>query len=294
MRLREQQIIDGKWKVIKLYGQSGQGQSAKVKLVNGDNTTYVLKALKNIQSDESIKRFKQEIELLGKLHHIKRIPQIVETDIKQHYYVMDYIEGKTLQEVKQGENKKGSFDEIMSAMMQLLNIVMDYSKCRIVHRDIKPGNIICKNGHIDDLYLVDFGMAYNQKNGQDLTSTDEHLGNRFLDLPELKSGNQRDLRSDLTQCVGILFYLLTGFNPTVLVNAEQKMPHQTERGIMNLQWVGSRNLSILNNVFDKGFRINIEERFQTVSDLIFALNEINRQVTFEQHLNCMKKTDSYC
>lgn len=295
MKQPKQRIIDGKWEVLEPFGRTGQGQSSKVTRVGGDGTIYVIKELKQrSDSHNGASRFKQEIELLKALEDIERIPSIVDDNMSQNYYVMDYIEGVNLQYVRNDGNRKGSFDEIMTAMMQLLNIVDDYSRRGIVHRDIKPANIICKNGHIDDLYLVDFGIAFNRKDEQELTTINEHLGNRFLDLPELKIGNKRDIRSDLTSCVGILFYMLTDSNPTVLINAEEKMPHQTEKGIMRLQWVGSRNLRILYEVFDKGFQVNIEERFQTVSDLIFALNKINLQNVAEKNLNGIKRTDSFC
>lgn len=281
------QIINKKWKIEKIFPESGQGQSAIVK----NNEEYgVIKILKDTK-ESNIKRFNNEIVLLRKMESIERIPSIIDVNQDDLYYIMQYIEGCDLEAAISNKKNRRKFDKIITAIMSLLEIVENYAKLGIVHRDIKPGNILCCGGNIEELYLIDFGIGYDNNYNENLTEISEQLGNRFLRLPELLNGNKRDIRSDITLCVGILFFMITNTVPVSIIDENEKMPHQTTKGIENLQWIGSRNLQILNKIFDKGFRNKIEERFQRVDDLVFALNELNIS---ENNKAKKRPTDSYC
>lgn len=293
MQLECGQIINDKWKVEKLFGETGQGQSALVSDILNGSEKGVIKALRNINSSVSTSRFKQEISLLNKMKLIDRIPNVLEINEEELYYIMQHIEGTDLEAAASSKRNRRNFDKIMTSIMNLLGIVESYSKLGILHRDIKPGNILCYKGNIEDIYLIDFGIGYDELECRDLTETCDQLGNRFLRLPELLNGNKHDLRSDITLCVGILFYILTNTVPVSLINEDEKMPHQTTKGIENLQWVGTKNIQILNSIFDKGFTNSIDERFQSVEDLIFALNKINI-LKINDKGRYRNTTDSYC
>jgi len=203
MHLVAGNIINEKWKVEKVFEPSGQGQSAIISSVNDLECKRVIKCLKDDKNTICVKRFHQEINLMKKLSSIERIPKIYEYDMGENYYMMDYINGPCLAEAIQIKSNKKQFNKIMNAIMQLLWIVKNYTEMGVVHRDIKPANIICKDGNIEDLYLIDFGIGFDKDNEEDLTKINVQLGNRFLKLPELLVGNKRDIRSDITQCVGI-------------------------------------------------------------------------------------------
>ncbi|NEP08562.1 MAG: hypothetical protein F6K34_29660, partial [Okeania sp. SIO4D6] len=93
-------------------------------------------------------------------------------------------------------------------------------------------NIMVKNNDINNPVLIDFGISFNKVDDYDtsLTLTGQQLGNRFISLPELleKSSWQRDFRSDITQICGILFFIITGKNPTTFLDSDGKKPHQRE------------------------------------------------------------------
>lgn len=295
MKMKIGDIIDGQWEVEKVFVESGQGQSACVFSGENPESKYVIKMLKNKENSNNVDRFMQEIKILEKLSSVEGIPKIIQVDEKSYYYVMEYIDGKSMSCAIHEKKNRKQFDKILSAIMRLLRIVDDYSNLGIIHRDIKPDNIICKNNNLDELYLIDFGIGYDVDKGEDLTNANVQLGNRFLHLPELEKGNKRDIRSDITMCVGILFFLISGISPVTLSNEKGKMPHQTERGIINMQWIGTENLKIMNRIFDKGFQYKIEERFQSISDFVFALNELNIHLVSERGNRLyFKKTDSFC
>lgn len=294
MQIFEGYVIDSKWSVDRLFDESGQGQSAVVS-DKEQNRKGVIKILKKSKDSERLKRFEREIDILQKLKSIERIPEIYEINEEEHYYIMEYIEGDSLSDTVSKKSNKKNFDKIMMAIMTLLQIVREYSELGVVHRDIKPDNIICKGGNIEDIYLIDFGIAYDNSTSENLTQVQNEMGNRFLNLPELKSGNKHDIRSDITFCIGILFFMLTNIKPRDLLDSNSHKPNETALGIERLQWVGTRNCIILNRIFDKGFNIDLKDRFRNVEDLEFALNEINTMKIGEGLIfNNVKKSDSFC
>ena len=84
-----------------------------------------------------------------------------------------------------------------------------YHASGVGHRDIKPDNIILRSGICASPVLIDFGLTFNvHDEEEDLTPDWQQVGNKFLSLPEhaMFSQNKRDLRSDLTSCVGLLYF----------------------------------------------------------------------------------------
>ncbi len=102
---------------------------------------------------------------------------------------------------------------LVDGILDALNV---YHEKGIGHCDIKPDNSMIRNSSISGPVLIDFGLTYNiEQVGDDPTPKWQQIGNRFIALPEhqANSANKRDLRSDITCCVGILYYALTGIEP---------------------------------------------------------------------------------
>ena len=137
------------------------------------------------------------------------------------YYVSKYIEGKTLEEYVEENNI--TLIEALSFFKEFLD-VLEYCHTKgILHRDIKPDNILLMEGNLEKFVLIDFGLSFNLEDNEEITPTDQQLGNRFLLLPELVSGNneqKRSFESDLSQAAAILLYLLTGVIPNALFDGE--------------------------------------------------------------------------
>src|ERR1700733_3238456 len=95
------------------------------------------------------------------------------------------------------------------------------------------------------------------------------VGNRFLSLPEhsTTSPNKQDLRSDLTFCVGILFFVLTGVWPGVLMDETNKAPHQRAEARDLLNRLPERQRHRILHIFDLGFSLTLAQRWQTVEAL---------------------------
>ena len=279
--------IDPKWEEIEpLSTDTGQGYLIKVipskinDLKNVDNRKiYVYKKLKQQKDEKRRARMFREVSCLKSLIH-PNIVSVVDTNVEKYedlncnlFFVTSYIEGQNLDNfIKSRENL--SLDLIIRAFINLINTVAYCHEENIIHRDIKPDNIMCLNNDINNLILIDFGLSFNQDD-KNITPTSEHLGNRFLYLPELQNGNKTDKRSDITQLCGILFFMLTKKYPVNLQNEKDEMPHQRE-DIKDYfaKMFKNNQLDKIYKIFDQAFQININERYQTIDSLKLDVENI--------------------
>ena len=158
----------------------------------------------------AVLRFKREATAALALNH----PNIVEVyDVGEeegsHYIVMEYIKGITL---KQLISKRGALDkqEAVDIMKQLVSALSHAHKNNVVHRDIKPQNVLIKDD--GTVKLSDFGIAL-AANAAQLTQADAVLGSVHYLAPEIARGEQASEQSDV-YALGIVFYeLLSGNVP---------------------------------------------------------------------------------
>ncbi len=279
--------IDPKWKELNsLSDNTGQGKLSIVVPSEINNIKdidksqkYVYKKLKQQGNLVRRARMYREVSCLKSLKH-PNIISVIDTNVEKYedldcklFFVTPYIEGKNLDEfIKLSEDL--SLDQIINSFVKLLDTIAYCHEENIIHRDIKPDNIMCFNNDINNLILIDFGLSFNQDE-QNITPTSEHLGNRFLYLPELQNGNKTDKRSDITQLCGILFFMLTKKYPVNLQNEKDEMPHQRKDTKDYFAKMFKNNqLDKIYKIFDQAFQININERYQTIDSLKLDVENI--------------------
>ena len=138
----------------------------------------------------------------------------------------------------------------------------------IHHRDVKPDNIILRNGLTEAPVLVDFGMSWTKSDYDRArefeTKVGQEIGNRFLRLPEHTPGRHlHDSRSDLTLVVGLLFYTLAGEAPRSLRDLRGAMPHEVSADCFAPLTTQDPRWPRIRRIFNVGFQENIDFRFQT-------------------------------
>jgi serine/threonine protein kinase len=261
-------------------GQGGQGTTSIVEHIDRQAMPdqYVLKLLHKQNDIDRRKRMYREVASLQTLD-IQGVPKVIESnadrydDISQNLYlVMEYIQGATLQERIKDECMV--LPDATSLLIKLVDIASYCHDQGVVHRDIKPDNVILRFNAVDNPVLLDFGQSFNHIESTELlTASEQHLGNRFISLPELQlnSGNRRDIRSDLTQLCGLLFFVLTGHHPVTLVDDESRMPHQRRESLSFLEAIPEAARVKLNRLFDTGFSVSIDNRFQSSNALRAAI-----------------------
>lgn len=273
------------WESVAASSNSGgQGIITKVKhLTNG--TLGALKQLhpEHLNSTERRFRMQQEANALIALGG-HGVPQVLETNATQWndkkqtlYIVMEWAEGPTLSQLVNG--RPLPLDDALTICRSLLDTVSRCHAIDIYHRDLKPDNIIIKNGKVDSVVLVDFGMSWAKCDDAErefLTQAGQEVGNRFLRLPEHVPGRHlHDRRSDLTMVVGLLFYMLTGEAPRALRNVRGAMPHEVNADRFSSQATHDPRWPRLRRVFNVGFQENIDQRFAISKDILDRLSDLN-------------------
>jgi serine/threonine protein kinase len=239
----------------------GGGQSFTSRLKK-DNVFYLLKQPRaQTLSREQKFRLNQEAEALNVLAG-QGVPKVIEWDAEEEPYILlEWIDGRPLSQVTNG--KAQSLEFSVKVIRQLCSILERVHELNIMHRDIKPDNLLIDQK--GNLTLIDFGICRMAKDDQTFhTPKDAELGNRFLRLPELGKGEKNPSSvSDVTFCVGIFFFLLTGTAPNILLDANNVAPHRKEE---YNELLGSPRW--LHYFFDKGFAYSIDQRFQSAKELI--------------------------
>lgn len=267
------------WNPIRKIASGGQGNGILVhRHKESADKVYFLKILRDQSNQLSRQRMYSEVCGYEILDH-PGIPKLIESntqffeDLKYNLYlVTEYIPGGSL------NNKITNPINAKKCILRLCEIIAYCHTHDIVHRDIKPNNIILRNDCWDEPILVDFGMAHHEENdNKKANSVAQEVGNRFLRLPEFSIGSalKRDPRSDITHCAGIFFYLLTKIYPSILVDENERMPHQRLLTRQPLQ-DNSQGLDIskLFLLFDRAFDINIDRRFQSINDLSNTIHSL--------------------
>ncbi|MBQ8208427.1 MAG: PASTA domain-containing protein [Clostridia bacterium] len=197
------QVFDNRYRIMKTIGVGGMAVVFQAYDLSEKRTVAVKMLREDIASDEAqVRRFVNESKAVAMLSHpnVVKIYNIsVRSNIK--FIVMEYIEGITLKDYM---TKKGvlSFNEIISYTEQILHALEHAHSKGVVHRDIKPQNImLLKNGVIK---VMDFGIA-KLPNAETLTLTDKAIGTVFYISPEQAEGKAIDRRSDLYS-LGVMIY----------------------------------------------------------------------------------------
>lgn len=293
-----------KWEIVNPLSAGGQGSTFLVKEKAGSEL-FVMKVLNNQTSPERRKRMRIEVLTNESISH-PNIPRIIDSNVSEFsnpeirlYCVSEFIDGGTLEQNL--KEKSLSITEAVNFITPLIETIDYCHNLGIIHRDIKPDNIILRYGKWENPVLIDFGLTFNKEidtENPNPTPQHQHLGNRFLLLPELRGAesNKRDSRSDITSIVGILFYLITNEYPTNLMDENSSKPHQRPNPKEIISKLDGEKQILLNRIFDKAFSISINERYQSLKALSDDLNELNMDKTepgnIEEKLKMLRSISS--
>ena len=285
--------INDRYEIIKLIGEGGMAnvylaydtileRNVAVKVLRGD-----------LADDEKfVRRFQREALSASSLSH----PNIVEMydvgeDNGNFYIVMEYIDGQTL---KQLIKKRGhlTVPEAIDIMLQLTDGLAHAHDSYIIHRDIKPQNImILEDGMVK---ITDFGIAM-AINASDLTQTNSVMGSVHYLPPEQANGKGSTVKSDIYS-LGILMYeLLTGSVPFKGDTAvEIALKHMKEK----IPSIRKQNPTIpqsVENIVLKATAKNPKNRYDNVrdmyKDLQTALQRDNeKRLVYEYPENDLEET----
>ena len=203
--------LDGRYQIDRLIGVGGMSYVYRATDLN-DNSTVAVKILKDEYAGvtDLVRRFRNESKAVRMLNHenIVKVLDVNYSDSVQ-YIVMEYLEGITL---KQYMEKHGalSWKETVSFSEQLLKALQHAHDRGIVHRDMKPQNVMITDD--GKLKVMDFGIARFSRSSLH-TITDKAIGTVHYISPEQAKGDETDSRADIYS-VGVMMYeMCTGRLP---------------------------------------------------------------------------------
>jgi serine/threonine protein kinase len=210
-------ILTDNYHIIKELGRGGMGAVYLATDKRLDRKVAIkmlqINAAFNIeQSSEIITRFQKEARAVAKLAHpnIVGIHDVGE-DNSQYYMVMEFLEGKSIGKMLEEEGSL-PIDQCIDISIQMCKALTYIHSNSIVHRDIKPDNIVISSDNIAK--LTDFGIAQNDTDQMRLTQDGAILGSIMYISPEqLRNSKEVDNRADIYSFGATLYQMLTGKLP---------------------------------------------------------------------------------
>lgn len=276
-------ILRDRYEIIKLLGQGGFGitylandtildQNVCIKELfvsgsstRGENQTVQSQSMGEFTFDDFKTRFIGEAKQLSKFNHpnIVKVTDIFEAN-NTAYFVMEYAEGDTLKEHIQ-QNGALNVQQALPIMKKLLSAVEEVHHKGMLHRDIKPDNIILKPNK--EIVLIDFGSARAFGEGKTITQT-ALLTPGYAPLEQYSVKAKRGVFSDIYALGATMYFLLTGEKPlaaTDRVTENMPAPHE----------LNSLITSQVSSAIMLAMEIKTEDRFQNIEDFRNALIDVS-------------------
>ena len=260
------EIIAGRYLLKTLIGQGGMADVylARDTILDRD---VAIKLLRSHLADDAIyvQRFAREANAAATLSHrnIVEIYDVGEDDGK-YFIVMEYVPGTTLKELI---HKRGALhiEEAIDIMIQLAQGINEAHRHGIIHRDIKPQNILITDSGV--LKIADFGIAMIQSLAQ-VTESTTIMGSLHYLAPEIVRGEKATCQSDI-YALGIIFYeLLRGkvpFNDEAAINIAMKHMRENMPSIKEFNPTISQGVE---NVIMKATAKNLDDRYENVDSFL--------------------------
>lgn len=251
----------------------GEGGMADVYLAIDTilNREVAIKVLRGELSKDPVTllRFQREANAVSKLNH----PNVVDVyDVGEfegrHYIVMEYVRGRTLKQLilQRGALHK---EEAVNIMIQLTSAVQHAHENNIIHRDIKPQNVLVKDD--GTVKITDFGIALAHDTVQ-LTQSDAVLGSAHYLAPETTRGEPPTNQVDI-YALGIVFYeLLRGTVPFHGDNPVQIAMKHLREEIPSIRDFNPTLPQSIENIIIKATVKNRKYRYQSAKDMLYDLH----------------------
>jgi serine/threonine-protein kinase len=273
--------LDGRYEIQDIIGVGGMAVVYKA-YDSIDDRIVAIKVLKEefLAKEEFRRRFKNESKAIAILSH----PNIVKVyDVsfgdRLQYIVMEHVEGITLKEyIEQCEGI--NWNEALFFAIQILRAIQHAHDKGIVHRDIKPQNImLLDNGLIK---VTDFGIARFSR-GETRTLTEKAIGSVHYISPEQAKGQLTDEKADIYSIGVVLYEMLTGKLPFDAESAVSVALMQLQEEAVPLRSINPDIPIGFEQIALKAMQKNTRDRYQTASEMLLDLEEfkMNPNIKFD-------------
>lgn len=269
-------VLGNRYEIIEKIGEGGMAlvYKARCRLLN----RYVaIKVLKDefVNDEEFIKKFRRESQAAASLSHpnIVSIYDVGMERIDDHdvyYIVMEYIKGKTLKDLIK-EKRKLSVEETIDYSIQIAEALEHAHKNHIVHRDIKPHNImITEDGRVK---VTDFGIA-RAATFSTVTNTSTVVGSVHYFSPEQARGRYTDEKSDIYSLGIVMYEMITGKVPFEGDSPISVALKHIQEEIVPPREIDSSIPISLQNIILKCVKKNQSDRYSSATQLLSDLRKL--------------------
>jgi len=279
----------GAWEIVRAIGAGGMGEVFEVRRADGryEGRAAVKLLKRGMDSAAVLQRFAQERQALARLSHphIARLLDAGASDDGLPYFVLEYVNGRPLDEAA----RPLSLGQRLHLFLQLADAVAHAHRNLLVHRDLKPGNVLVDGD--GQIKLLDFGIA---KALDPLEGSDGHTtigGQRPYTpnyaSPEQVRGEPVSTATDIYSLGVLLYQMLTGTRPTgrnattpqeaarsVLEDEPTRPSQLSAREAVDPQWINTRKTleGDLDNILLKALEKTPERRYASVDALAADIN----------------------
>lgn len=278
--------LDGWYLIESLIGVGGMANVYKGQDIRTGNGIAV-KVLKEefLGNEELVRRFKNESKAISILDHpnIVKVYDVSVTDQLQ-YIVMEYIDGITLKEYLKQRGGALTWKEVVHFATQVLSALEHAHSKGIVHRDVKPQNIMLQaDGSIK---MMDFGIARFSR-AQSQTISDKAIGSVHYISPEQAKGDHTDARTDIYSVGVMLYEMLSGKLPFDGTGTVSIAIMQISEKPKPLAEVAPNVPAGLRQITEKAMEKDPAARYQSAAEMLEAIKAFkqNPSIRFEYEYN---------
>ncbi|NLP28685.1 MAG: Stk1 family PASTA domain-containing Ser/Thr kinase, partial [Clostridia bacterium] len=272
-------ILNNRYEILEKIGEGGMAEVYKARC-HKLNRYDAVKILKRDSANDPIvvEKFKREATAVANLSD-SNIVNIFDVGTQDgvNYIVMEYVKGKTLKELIT-ENVRLSYERAIDIAIQITKALDCAHRNNIIHRDIKPQNILLTEEGI--VKVTDFGIAKASSNVT-ITNSNKVIGSAHYFSPEQARGNYVDTRTDIYSLGIVIYEMVTGRLP---FDAESPvtiaLKHLQDTAIPPIE-LNSSIPSGLNTLILKCMEKDPNNRYQSAREVLMDLINIQRNLDYE-------------
>ncbi len=275
-------VIGGAFRIDSMIGLGGMGVVYLAEQLSLKKQVALKILAPELVNEQSWQRFRAEAKTLAGLNHssLVKVYDLGIHDNSIPYYSMDFLAGESLEEVLATTGPL-ELRQALHVFIEVLDGLAYAHRNGIIHRDIKPGNImLCTIDGVEAVKILDFGISKlvgpHAASSQSLTAVGEIFGSPFYMSPEQCAGGAVDARSDIYSVGCTLIEALTGFVPfegdefieTVMMHQEEEPPKLSELN-PDLKYPSS-----LDSVLAKCLAKRPSDRYQSAKEMALDLTRV--------------------